>query len=181
MIRRILIVLVPAVLVLASCGGDGSGTLEALVEEEGETNGFADFTAGTEKSFGIFICADGGEVELESVSPTTTEGEIEFLGALVYTSPDMFVGAAHGWPTDGLDESRTEPVEGAIVDSDCDDPEGDERVQLLVGAQRTGSGGGVIDGLLVETSGGDLEIPYTILLCGNEMEFCEVLVPEEDA
>lgn len=173
--------LLPLAIVIAACGGGDDGTLEAIVDEGGETNGFADFTAGTEKSFGIFICANGGEVELESVAPAATEGEIEFLGALIYTSPDRFVGAAHGFPTDGLDESRTEPAEGAIVDHECEDPEGEERVQLLVGAQRTGSGGGVIDGLEVETSGGILEIPYTILLCGNQMEFCEALVPEDDA
>lgn len=170
-------------ILLAACGGSNP-TVEAVIEPEGETTGFADFSNGTEKTFGVFICTNGGEVRVKTVSPMKSEGEIAYLGALVYTSPDMFVGAAHGYPADGLDETRIEPAEGATFESDCADPEGEDRVQLLIGAQRTGDGGGVIDGVILTTSDDeDLEIPLTILLCGNEMEFCEALVPagEDDA
>ena len=178
MLRKELAVVALLGMVLSACGDDGGGTLQAIIEPEGETAGFGDFTTGRDKSFGIFVCSNEGAVELESIEVIETEGDIEFLGAMVYTSPDMFVGATHGYPPDGLDVARTEPLEGAVVDSDCDDPDGDDRVQLLVGAERTSTGGGVIDGLLVQTSGGELEIPFIILLCGDELEWCEVLIPE---
>lgn len=175
---RITILAAALFISVAACQGDtGQGTLEAIIDEEGETAGFGDFSTGRDKSFGIYICAAGGSVELESIEPMHTEGDIEFLGALIYTSPDMFVGAAHGYPPDGLDLSRTEPLEGATVDIDCDSPSGDERVQLLIGAERTGAGGGVVDGLRVETSGGAVEIPFIVLLCGDRFEYCEALQP----
>lgn len=174
--------LLPAIaLVMVSCSDGGTdGTLQAVIDDAGETTGFANFSTGGDKSFGVFICAEGGAVELQSVEPAHAEGDVEFLGALVYTSDDMFVGAAHGYPPDGIAADRTEALEGAVVDTDCSSPEGADRVQLLVGAERTGAGGGVIDGVTVETSGGTLEIPLTILLCGDRMEFCEVLVPPDD-
>ena len=172
-------ILALAGLVAVACGGEARGTLEAVIDPEGETSGFASFAEGADKGFGIFICSSGGPVTIESIEPGHVEGEVEFLGSLVYTAGDRFVGATHGWPPNGLDESRTEPLEGANVDSDCDGPSGDERVQLLIGAERTGPGGGVIDGLRVTTESGVLEIPYTILLCGDEMQYCELLVPEE--
>lgn len=175
--KRVVIVLA---LTLAACGGGADPTLEAVIDPAGETTGFANFTAGTEKSFGVFVCSNDGAVELTSIEPIVNEGDVEFLGAMVYTSPDMFVGAANGYPTDGLDETRLEPLEGTAVESDCTDPEGDDRVQLIIGAQRTGSGGGALDGFVVtQVSGGELEIPFTILLCGDEMEFCEMLIPED--
>jgi hypothetical protein len=168
-------------LALASCAPDpGAGTLEAIIEPEGETAGFGDFTTGRDKTFGIFVCSNDGPVELQSIEAVLTDGNIEFLGAMVYTSADRFVGATHGYPPDGLDGARIEPLEGAVIDSDCEDPTGDQRVQLLVGAERTASGGGVIDGLVLDTSGGDLDIPFTVLLCGDELQYCEVLVPEEE-
>ena len=172
-------ILVLAGIIAVACGDGAGGTLEAVIDPEGETSGFASFTQGTDKGFGIFVCSTGGPVTIESIEPGHVEGEVEFLGSLVYTAEDRFVGAAHGWPPHGLDLSQTEPLEDATVDIECDSPSGDDRVQLLIGAQRTGPGGGVIDGLRVTTDGGKLEIPYTILLCGDEMQYCEVLVPEE--
>lgn len=177
---KLALLLTALAVALAGCqSGGGDGTLEAIIDDAGETAGFGDFSRGRDKSFGIYVCSAGGSVELESIEPMHTEGDIEFLGAMVYTSPDMFVGAAHGYPTDGLDLSRTEPLEGAVVDTSCDSPGGDERVQLLIGAERTAAGGGVIDGLRVETSGGTLEIPFIILLCGDRFEYCEALQPAE--
>ena len=157
----------------------GPGTLEAVIEPQGETAGFGNFSTGRDKSFGVFVCTRDGSVELESITPMHTEGDVEFLGARVYVSPDRYVGAAHGFPPDGIDESRIEPFAETVIESDCDAPPGDERVQLLVGAERTGSGGGVVDGFVVQTTGGELEIPFTILLCGDRMEYCEVLEPAD--
>lgn len=175
--RRSAIVLLATTLALVGCGEDsGGGELQAIIDEGGETNGFADFSQGIDKSFGVFICVEGGSVTIESVAPMHSEGEIEYLGARVYTSEDMFVGATHGFPPDGIDEEKIEPVEGAVITADCAVSEG-EKVQIILGAERTGVGGGVLDGFLVTSDTGELEIDYTILLCGEEMEFCEALEP----
>ena len=167
-----------AIMLIGCSDGANDGTLEAIVEDEGETVGFGNFSLGPDKSFGVFVCSDGA-AEIQAVEPITTEGNVEFLGAMIYTSQDQFVGAAHGYPTDGLDQDKLEPAEGAIVDIGCDSPDGEERVQLVLGAERTGAGGGVVDGIRVQTVGGDLEIPFTILLCGDNLEYCEVLLPED--
>lgn len=181
MARKVAFLLMVLAVALVGCEDDsGDGTLRAIIDDAGETTGFRDFSTGRDKSFGVFVCADHGSVELESIEPMHTEGDIEFLGALIYTSPEMFVGAANGYPADGLDVSRTEPLEGALVDIDCESPAGDERIQILIGAERTGAGGGVVDGLRVESSGGSLEIPFTVILCGDRMEYCEALQPADD-
>jgi hypothetical protein len=181
MSKRILLGLAMTAMVLSACGGDqGGGSLQAIIDEAGETTGYTQFANGVDKSFGVFVCSNGGSVEIESLEPLHTEGDIEFLGGRLYTSSDRFVGAADGFPPNGIDEDELEPLAGAVVDSDCDSPEGDERVQILAGASRTGAGGGIIDGLTVATSGGTLEIPLTILLCGDDMQYCDVLVPEGD-
>jgi hypothetical protein len=178
MSRKFVLLFAVFAVALAACQSEtGEGTLRAIIDEEGETAGFGDFSTGRDKSFGIYICSEGGSVQLDSIEPMHTEGDIEFLGGLIYTSSDMFVGAAHGFPPDGLELERTEPLEGATVDSACDSPSGDERVQLLVGVERTGAGGGVVDGLRVETSGGPVEIPFIVLLCGDRFEYCEALQP----
>lgn len=175
--RRWLIALLAAILALPACGsGSDVGDLQAIIAEGGETNGFADFSKGVDKSFGVFICVEGGSATIESVETMHSEGEIEYLGARVYSSEDMFVGAAHGFPPDGIDEAKIEPVEGAVIMADCAVSEG-EKVQIILGAERTGVGGGVLDGFLVTSDTGGLEIDYTILLCGEEMEFCEALEP----
>lgn len=177
MLKRMTILSVTAALTLAACGGESGGTLEAVIDPAGETSGFGDFTTARDKSFGVFICARDGSVEVESVEPAHAEGSIEYLGTTVYTSDEMFVGAAHGYPPDGIDESKLSEVEGAVIDADCSDSAGG-KVQLLIGAERTGVGGGVLDGFVVTWGDGELlEIPFTILLCGDEMEFCEALVP----
>lgn len=163
-------------LMFTACGGESStGSLEAVIDPEGATSGFGDFTTGRDKSFGIFVCSVGGAVELNDIEPISQEGGVEFLGAMIYTSADQFVGAATGYPADGLDENKLEPLEGATVDIECDEPDGDERVQILVGAERTSIRGGMIEGIRVSTSDGDVDIDYTILLCGDELEYCEFL------
>jgi hypothetical protein len=180
MIKRSLAMVLPLALLIGACAGQGAGTLEAVIDPGGETYGHTSFATGRDKGFGVFVCSRNGEVELESIEPMHSEGSIEFLGALVYTSEDKFVGAAHGFPPDGLDVNKTEPLEGAVVDSACAEPSSSERVQILVGAERTSSAGGVLDGFVVTTDNGDLEISLTVLLCGDEMEFCEALIPEDD-
>ena len=163
---------------LGACSEDsGDGGLQAVLGEDGDVVGFTTFSRGTDKSFGVFICSDGGEVEIESVEPISQEGDIEFLGAIVYNADGQFVGAAHGFPTDGLDESSYVDAAGASVEVSCTSPSGSDRSQLIVGAERTGVGGGMIDGLRVSSSAGDLEIPLTILLCGDQYEYCESLDP----
>lgn len=177
MFNRTASLVVAAALILAACGGDSTGgALEAVIDPAGETSGFGDFTAGRDKSFGVFVCTRGGPVEIVSVAPALTEGDIEYLGATVYTSDEMFVGAAHGYPPDGIDEAKLSDVEGGAIEADCSDS-GGEKVQLLIGAERTGIGGGVLDGFVVIYGDAELEIPFTILMCGDEMEFCEALIP----
>lgn len=177
---RSLTMLLAVALLAAACSEPADPTLSAVIDEAGETTGFTDFTAGVDKSFGVFVCSNDGAVEIESVEPIHSEGEIEVLGSYVYVNDERYVGAAHGFPPAGLDESKIVEVVGATVDSDCENPDGDDRVQLIVGARRTGAAGGVIDGLLVTTTGNELEIPLTILMCGNQMEYCEVLDPGDD-
>lgn len=180
MFRRIAYLFAALGLVLAACsGGENSGSLVALIDPEGDTSGFGDFTTGRDKSFGIFICSEDGSVEIEGVEPATIEGGIEYLGAQVYTSEDMFVGAANRFPPDGIDPEKLQEAEGAIVDKDCEDPEGTDRIQLIVGAERTSVGGGQIVGLNVDTSDGTIFVDYTILLCGDELEFCEFLLEDQ--
>ncbi len=180
MLRRLAITIAVLSLVTTGCtDSQFDGTLIAVVDPQGETSGFGDFTTGSDKSFGIFVCAADGAVQLNSIDAESIEGDAELLGGVVYTSPDMFVGAANGFPTDGLDEDRVEPLEGAVVERTCDETPGEDLVQVIVGAERTSSDGGVIDGIEVDTSGGTLVIDYTILLCGDELEFCEFLLEDQ--
>jgi hypothetical protein len=118
---------------------------------------------------------------LQEVTPISSEGEIEFLGARVYTSPENFVGAADGFPAEDIDQSRLEPAQGAVIDSDCDETDGDNRVQIIVGAERKGPGGGSVAGFTLRWEGGSVEVPFTVLLCGDELEFCEALLPGEES
>lgn len=100
-------------LVVSACSTDSfSGSLEAVIDPARETTGFGNFSDGSDKSFGIFVCSKGGAVELVSIEPIALDGDIEFLGAMIYKSPDMFVGAADGYPTDGLDPALLESQEG---------------------------------------------------------------------
>ena len=177
MLKRTIVLALSAALALSACGGDAAGgTLEAVIEPGGETVGFGNFTTGRDKSFGVFVCSRDGAVEIEAVEPGITEGAIEYLGTTVYTSDERFVGAVHGYPPDGIDEAKLSDVEGAVVEADCSDS-GGEKIQLIIGAERTGIGGGVLDDFVITYDGGELEIPFTILLCGDEMEFCEALIP----
>ena len=175
--EAIAIVTVLAV-ILAACGGAGGGSLQANVDPEREIVGFHDFTQGPDKSFGIFICANGGEVILESVEVIGQEGAVELLGGVVYEATEDFVGALDGFPPTGQLAGVATDINGAIVTTDCEDPEPAKRTQLLIGVERTGSGGGMIDGVRVGYRGGELEVAdYTIILCGDQLEYCEAFAP----
>lgn len=175
--RRIILLAIVS-LAATACGAEDTGSLEAITNGTG--SGFGDFSAGNDKSFGIFLCTNGGSVELEAIEPMALDGDIEFLGGSIYTSPDEFIGAADGYLPDAVDEERVEPLEGARLDIDCVGPEGDDRVQLLIGVERTGTGGGSLDGVVIRNSGGQpLFIDYEVLLCGDELEYCEILESED--
>lgn len=142
-----------------------------LVSFEAGTVGFKDFSEGTEKSFGIFVCITGDEVELQSVEAMSTDGEIEVLGAILYEADDAFVGAIDDYPPRGLDEEFITEIPGAVVVTKCDS---ETRSQVVVGAARTGAGGGKIDGIRISYQGGALEVSdYSIILCGDDGEYCE--------
>lgn len=142
-----------------------------LVSFEAGTVGFTDFSRGTDKSFGIFVCITDIDVVLESVEAISSDGDIEVLGGLLYEAEDGFVGAVNGYPPTGLDASFLTDIAGATVTTACD---ADTQSQVIVGTNRTGPGGGKIEGIRIHYEGGSLDVPdYNIILCGDEREFCE--------
>lgn len=160
-------------LLAVSCGG--GGTLES---DDMGIVGFHDFSSGQDKSFGIFVCVSGGDVELESVEPIGSEGQIEVLGAIVHESSVGFVGADNGFPPAVLVGTDLVDVAGAVVSTPCEEaPE--MRTQVVVGVTRTGSAGGTIEGVRINHQSGSLDVDgYVIILCGDEMERCEDFAPE---
>jgi hypothetical protein len=49
---------------------------------------------------------------------------------------------------------------------------------VLIGANRVGPSGGSIEGIRIIHSDGFLEITdYTIILCGDDLEYCEEYAP----
>lgn len=145
---------------------------DALVSTEAGVVGFQDFSQGSEKSFGIFVCVTDRDVVLESVEAMSSEGDIEVIGATLYVADDAFVGAIHDYPPRGLSETFLNEIPGAVVMTGCES-EGD-RSQVIVGASRTGDGGGIIEGIRINYEGGSLEVgDYNIILCGDEGEYCE--------
>jgi hypothetical protein len=162
---------------LSACGASEAGT---LVATQSEINGFRDFSNGADKSFGIFLCADGGPVTLESAEATSSEGSIEVLGALHLAASDGFVGAVDGFPPEGLVPDAYQEIEGAEVTTECEEENPETRDQVILGVSRTGIGGGVIHSVTINYQGGSVEADYTIVLCGDLMEFCEGF-EEEDA
>lgn len=166
--------------VVASCGGDPepSDALAAATDPD-EVVGFHDFTNGTDKTFGIFVCTTDGDVVLDSVEAIELEGEIELLGSLLYEASDGYVGAVDGYPPTGLDDDNLSGTDGGIVSTECDDEDTEQLTQVLVGTNRVGSSGGTIDGIRIIHDDGFLEIPnYTIVLCGDDNEHCEEYAPE---
>lgn len=187
-----LILSVTTALVATACSGQEAGTEpdsatttpaaaagnEALVSTETGTVGFNDFSEGTEKSFGIFVCVTDADVVLESVEPISVEGDIEVIGAVLYEADNAFVGAIHDFPPRGLSQDYLTEIPGATVATACDD---DARSQVVVGANRTGDGGGVIEGIRINYEGGALEVgDYRIILCGDEGEYCENVNSQAD-
>lgn len=162
-----------------STGPEPSDALELLTEPD-QIDGFVDFSRGTDKTFGHFACVNVEEVTLETVEPITTEGDIGFLGSIVYEASEAFVAAVDGFPPDGLDQSYTQDFEGAVITVACEEDAPEIKTQILLGANRTGPGGGKIDGIRIEHSEGYLEIlDYQIVLCGDDYEYCESLRPAE--
>ncbi len=144
-----------------------------LVSSEAGTVGFQDFSEGTDKSFGIFVCTTDAAVEIESVEAISAEGEIAMIGAVLYQADDAFVGAIHDFPPRGLDLEFLTEIPGATVDTLCDS---ETRSQVVVGASRTGAGGGMIEGIRINYAGGSLDVAdYRIILCGDEGEYCDVI------
>jgi hypothetical protein len=174
-------------LLLAACNGEEAGTEDAsetettttevevdgpLVSTEAGVVGFQDFSQGTEKSFGIFVCVTDEDVVLESVEAMSSEGDIEVIGATLYVADDAFVGAINDFPPRGLSEAFLSDIPGAVVMTGCES--GSDRSQVIVGASRTGTAGGIIEGIRINYEGGSLEVSeYNIVLCGDEGEYCE--------
>lgn len=191
----LLILIVVMSLVLAACDSGEADTGDAatttslglevdptapLISLEAGTVGFQDFSQGNEKSFGLFVCVTGDDVELESVEPIASEGDIEVIGATLYVAEDAFVGAINDYPPRGLSESFLNDIPGAVVTTPCDS-DGD-RSQVIVGTNRTGAGGGKIEGIRINYSGGALDIGgYNIILCGDQGEYCENVNSKADS
>lgn len=185
---RLLILLTGVAVLSAACvdggeaatSGDVTNTSAAdteseapLVSSEAGTVGFQDFSEGTEKSFGIFVCATDADVVIDSVEAMSSDGDIELIGAILYEAEDGFVGAIHDFPPRGLNEEFFTDIPGATVATPCDS---ETRTQVVVGASRTGSGGGLIEGIRINYRGGSLDVAdYRIILCGDEGEFCDVI------
>ncbi|MGH8945291.1 MAG: hypothetical protein ACRDVL_04005 [Acidimicrobiia bacterium] len=164
-------------LLAAACGGEG-GTLES---DDIGIFGFHDFTAGPTKSFGIFVCAAGGDVVLDSVEPIESDGEIEMLGAVVHESSTSLnpIGAADGFPPDVLAGTGIVEIDGAVVTTSCEEAAPETRTQVVVGVTRAGPSGGTIEGVRINHDNGSLDVDgYVIILCGDEMERCEDFAPE---
>ena len=154
-----------------------SDALELLTEPD-QIDGFVDFSNGADKSFGHFACVNIEEVTLETVEPIAIEGDVEFLGSMVYEASEAFVAAVDGYPPDGLDQSYTRDFEEAVITVSCEEDSPEVKTQILLGANRTGPGGGKIDGIRIDHSEGYLEIlDYQIVLCGDDYEYCESLRP----
>ncbi|MEE9178492.1 MAG: hypothetical protein V3U46_08690 [Acidimicrobiia bacterium] len=83
-----------------------------------------------------------------------------------------------GFPPTGLSEDTLTGVEGAVVSTICDDSDPAHRTQVLIGANRVGPGGGSIEGIRIIHDDEFLEITdYTIILCGDDLEYCEEYAP----
>lgn len=169
-----------ATLVAACSGGPGeSGALIAPIDPSGETVGFLDFSNGSQKTFGLFVCAQDAAVTLDSVESLEIEGDALVIGARVLKSDGGFVGAADEFPPTSVNPTLLTDVGGVTVDTPCTGEAG-PRTQLLIGTERTSAGGGVIHGVRVNHNEGYLSVPaFTIILCGDEYEYCESIRPEE--
>lgn len=162
-------------LLAVACGGS-EATLES---DDGGIVGFHDFSAGLEKSFGIFVCASGGDVELDSVEAISQEGAIDLLGAVVHQASTGFVGADNDFPPSVLAGTEIVEINGAVVTTPCDEAAPEVLTQVVVGVSRTGPGGGTIEGIRINHQNGSLDVEdYVIILCGDEMELCEDFAPE---
>lgn len=177
MSRTTIVIILLLGLMVAACNNRSDATLE--FDDVPRIVGFHDFTSGPEKSFGIFVCASEGQVELESVEAIETEGEIEMLGAVVHESSAGFVGADNGFPPSVLEGTEIVDVDGAVVATPCNEAAPDTRTQVVLGVTRTGPAGGTIEGVRINHENGALDVGgYVIILCGDEMERCEDFAPE---
>lgn len=182
--RLAIVALVALGLVLAGCSSEDeeaapetAAALEVQTEE-GQIDGFFNFDNGPDKSFGLFTCSNVDAVTLEKVEAIDTEGEIEFLGARVFQASEGFIGAVDGFPPTGLVDDATGDLEDFVVDVPCEDADAETKLQIVLGASRTGDGGGQIKGIKLTHSEGELVIDdYRIVLCGDDYEYCEALRP----
>lgn len=182
--RPAIAVLVALGLVLTGCSSEDEEAAPEAVSalevqtEEGQIDGFFNFDNGPDKSFGLFTCSNIDAVTLEKVEAIDTEGEIEFLGARVFQATEGFIGAVDGFPPTGLVDNATGDLQDFIVDVPCD-ADSETKVQIVLGASRTGDGGGQIKGIRLTHSEGELVIDdYRIVLCGDDYEYCEALRPD---
>ncbi len=168
------------VLVLNSCASEpmASDALSAEIDGGGQVVGFLHFDNGSDKSFGLFVCATEDGVTLDSIESISARGEIELIGGLVYEAADDFVGAVDGFPPSGIATDTFTTLEDGVVSTKCGDEATETRTQVVVGAERTGPGGGMIEGLRIYHDDGFLDIGgFTIVLCGDQYEYCEDYAP----
>ncbi len=154
------------------------GTLEARIQPGSVvTIGFRDFSGTTDAAAGLFVCATGPGVLLESVEPMIVEGSAELLGAVERSGTNQeerFIGAAYRYPP-GRGEDN-DPL-GTTAVSACDEPSS-AVTQIVVGARRTTPAGGAIRGISITYRSGErretLDIPnFHIRLCGDHDHDCE--------
>lgn len=176
-VPRLTAILTVSALVLAGCSDADEGADALAVQtEEGQIDGFVSFENGSDKSFGLFACSNADQVTLESVEAVATEGEVAFLGAMVYQATDGFIGAVDGFPPTGLADDSLSDLEGFVLDLSCELQDPETKTQVVLGVDRTGPTGGKVEGIKVTHSEGELEISdYQIILCGDDYEYCENL------
>ncbi len=152
-----------------------NGVLRALVETDSVvTVGFSDFSDTSDGAAGLFVCATGPGVFLESVEPLDIEGSAKLLGAVELSGTaeeDGFIGASYGFPPEHVSHDAL----GTKAVAECSDT---PVTQVVVGARRTATTGGAIRGISVTyRSGGHrrtLEVPnFHVSLCGDQGQYCE--------
>ena len=161
---------------VTSCTRSGqSGTLHALIETDSVvTVGFTDFSGISDGAAGLFVCATGPGVFLESVAPLDIEGSAELLGAVELSGAageDGFIGASYGFPPENVSHDAL----GTKAVAECS---GTSVTQVVVGVRRTATTGGALRGIsLTYRSDGQrraLEVPnFHITLCGDQGQHCE--------
>ncbi|HHN75187.1 MAG TPA: hypothetical protein ENK10_08175, partial [Acidobacteria bacterium] len=156
-----------AIAAVTSC--TQSGELHALIETNSVvTVGFSDFSGTSDGAAGLFVCATGPGVDLESVEPLDIEDSAEPLGAVELSGTaeeDGIIGASYGFPPEHVSHDAL----GTKAVAECNDT---SVTQVVVGARRTATTGGAIRGTSITYRLGGhrrtLEVPnFHISLCGD--------------